>query len=203
MNKELLENEKIYFINGNDDYCSLIKSDVDYYYKNIDKRTSYKIVNLEYINENLIQYIKKSNDNLQKSLEIIDFIKSEIGEYTYNYGYQIGWNIKNYFKIHIDMYRYNIVLEKNNIKYNLNNKIQHFLNNNKKNILKQNKYQMYQIYQMYQSKLKYNKIEKVDVNINESKKNIKIDRIMFINKPKNIRYEIQACKPFPRKFEWE
>lgn len=179
-----------------------------------DKRQSQKINDIDNWLKDNFKYIKKSYDNCMKSFEIIDYIKMELGDYNYATTYEIGWSIKDFYKLSIDLYSIKIILNYKGKETQLTEqKLKTFIQKNKKAIIqaKENDYKKYlqrkkeameqrQLQQITERtenltlQANYDATRKVNYKGNSSG--------FYIPRTLKQRYEAQACKPFPEKYPW-
>jgi hypothetical protein len=171
----------------------------------------------EWLTHNM-KYIKKSYDNCMKSFEIIDFIKSELGNYNYALPYEIGWSIKDFYKLYIDLYSTKITLNYKGKETQLSEqKVKTFIKKNKQLIIqaKENEHKKY--IQRKNEIMEQERIKKLEEDTKQLNIDSKYDATRKVNygSGKNLtnsfailrtlkeRYETQACKPFPEKYPWE
>lgn len=184
-----------------------------------DNRHSEYIKNIdEWLQENH-KYLIQSNDNYKKSLEIIKFIKSELSDYNYATTYEVGWSVKDFYKLYIDLYSSVVTLNYKGKETKLSEqKLKTFIQKNKKLIMqaKENEYKKY--LQRKQATLEQERIKKLAeeterLSIDKSKYdatrkvnygNNRKDMTHSFAVPRTLkqRYEAQACKPFPEKYPW-
>lgn len=165
------------------------------------------------------KYIKKSYDNCMKSLELLKFITSELGEYNYATTYEYGWSIKDFYKLYIDLYSTKIILNYKGKETQLTEqKLKTFIQKNKKLILqtKENEHKKYiQRQNEYMEKERIEKItaetERLNISkieydatrkVNYGRKNNDAHYSFALKRSLKERYEAQACKPFPEKYPW-
>jgi hypothetical protein len=184
-------------------------------YSCIDKSTTNRIRKIdEWLTDNY-QYIKNSDDNYIKSLEIIEYLKSELGEYNYALIYEVGWAIKGFYKLYIDLYSGKITLDyKGKATILSEQKLKTFVQKNKKGIFqaKENNHKKY-----IQSLNERREKERLEHLANETKKLIIQESAhdatrkvgshnkctsFIIKRRLKERYETQACKPLPVKYPW-
>lgn len=190
-----------------------------FYISFYDSRHSDLIKNIDtWLTDNM-QYLKKSYDNCMKSFEIINFIKSELGDYNYATTYEIGWSIKDFYKLYIDLYSTKITLNYKGKETQLSEqKLKTFIQKNKKLIIqaKENEYKKYMQRRnefMEQERIKKLAEETERLTIDKSKYDA-TRKVNYGNNRKDMthsfaiprtlkqRYETQACKPFPEKYPW-
>lgn len=181
------------------------------------QQTDY-IKNIDAWLQNNMKYIKKSYDNCMKSLEIINYIKSELGEYNYALTYEVGWSIKDFYKLYIDLYSTKITLNYKGKETQLSEqKLKTFIQKNKKLIFqaKENDYKKYlqrktEIMEQERVKKLAEKTEELSLSADYdatrkvnygSKKNL--TNSFSIPRTLKQRYEAQACKPFPETYPWK
>lgn len=180
----------------------------DFYIKYIDKKHGFSSV--KFIIEDEIKYIENSNFSFNKTEELKLFIENEIGASTFSSVYDIGWCIKDFLKITINKYNYTITCNyKNKDVILTEKKLRLFIDKNKTSIIKA----MEIIKKKYKLKLEKSKeledlqkLESLNLNIKINKltkENLKeLCKVFSIKKTFKERYEIQSCKPFPEKYEW-
>lgn len=166
---------------------------------------------------NNFQYLNKSNDDYIKSLDIIKYITTEIGEYNYGLTYEVGWFIKDFYKLGIDLYSTKIMLNYKGKETQLSEqKLKTFIQKNKKVIIKakENDHKKY-IQRLNETReknrLDYLAKETEKLSIIQLSEHDATRKVGSLNKCKsfiierslNERYETQACKPFPIKYPWE
>lgn len=161
---------------------------------------------------NNFEYLKKSNDNFMKSFDIIKYITSELGEYNYAFTYEVGWSIKDVYKLYIDLYSTKIVVNYKGKDAQLSEqKLKTFIQKNKSVIIK----------------AKENDHKKYIQRRNEAREKQRLDQLtkdteqlhltstlaqdithkdkcesFYIKKSLKERYKIQACKPLSIEYPW-
>lgn len=170
----------------------------------------------EWLNVNF-HILKTSYDNCMKSFEIIDFLKSELGEYNYCTTYEVGWAIKDFYKLYIDLYSTKITLNYKGKETVLSEeKLKTFIKKNKKliNQAKENEHKK------YLERLNKSREEERIKKLEEETEKLSITKNSTYDATKKVgynsksssfsvprtlkeRYEAQACKPFPEKYPWE
>jgi hypothetical protein len=167
--------------------------------------------------ESKFHLLKKSYDNFMKSIEIIDFITKELGEYNYATTYEVGWSVKDFYKLYIDLYSTTITLKYKNKETVLSEtKLKTFIQKNKKliNQAKENEHKKY--LQRLSEQKEQTRIEKLTeetekLQLKETSGHDATRKVGSSNRHTSFsitrtlkeRYETQACKPFPQKFPWE
>jgi hypothetical protein len=160
--------------------------------------------------------LKTSYDNCMKSFEIIDFLKNELGDYNYCTTYEVGWSVKDFYKLYIDLYSKKITLNYKGKETILSEeKLKIFIKKNKKliNQAKENEHKK------YLERLEKSREEERIKKLSEETDKLSIDKSMYdatkkvgynsksssFSVPRTLkqRYEAQACKPFPEKYPWE
>lgn len=160
--------------------------------------------------------LKTSYDNCMKSFETMNFLKEELGDYNYCTTYEVGWSVKDFYKLYIDLYSSKIMLNyKGKETILTQEKLKTFIKKNKKliNQAKENEHKKYlerinksreeerikkleeETSKLIIDKSTYDATKKVGYNSKSSSFSI----------PRTLkeRYEAQACKPFPEKYPWE
>lgn len=151
------------------------------------------------------KYLKESHDNYMQSNDIIKYIKGELGDYNYALTYEIGWSVKDIYKLCIDLYSNKIVLNYKGKNINLSDKkVKTFIQKNRE-LMMQAKEIDYKKYIKQCDEIKQKKyLEQL------GKANI-VGEVLPRNKYESFiikrtlkeRYEGQACKPLPFKYPWE
>jgi hypothetical protein len=160
--------------------------------------------------------LKKSYDNCMKSFEIIEFLKGELGDYNYCTTYEVGWSVKDFYKLYIDLYSTTITLNYKGKETVLSEeKLNTFIKKNKKliNQAKENEHKK------YLARVEKAREEERIKKLSEETEILSIDKSMYdatkkvgynsksssFSIPRTLkeRYEAQACKPFPEKYPWE
>lgn len=182
---------------------------------NIRQSETIKDIN-EWLDSNY-DILKKSYDNCMKSFEIIKYLTSELGEYNYATTYEIGWGVKDFYKLYIDLYSTKITLNyKNKETILTEQKLKTFIQKNKKLLCqaKENEHKKY--LQRLKERREQERIEKLreqteKLQLNQDGHNHDATKkVGYTNKqnsfavPRTLkqRYEAQACKPFPEKYPW-
>lgn len=162
------------------------------------------------------KYLEKSNDNYIKSHAIITYITSELGEYNYALTYEVGWSVKDIYKLYIDLYSSKIILDYKGKETQLSEqKLKTFIQKNKKIILqaKENQYKKY-IQRVAENREK-ERLEQLTKDLEEQRLISIADcdatrkvgsrhkcESFIIKRSLKERYETQACKPLPVKYPW-
>jgi hypothetical protein len=182
-----------------------------------DKKSIYEQINNidEWLTNNL-EYLTKSHDNCMKSFQIIEYLKLELGDYDFATTYEVGWSIKDFYKLYIDLYSTNITLNYKNKETKLSEqKLKTFIQKNKKLIIqaKENQEKKY-IHRINETK-EQERLKKlteeteklvIDKYQHDATRKVgtrKISSGFSIHRTLKERYETQACKPFPVKYPWE
>lgn len=170
----------------------------------------------EWLTNNL-EYLKKSNDDYLKSLDIIKYITSELGEYNYALTYEVGWTIKDVYKLYIDLYSSNILLNYKGKDTQLSEqKLKTFIQKNKKVIIKAKENDHKKYIQRLNETREKNRLDDLaketeKLNIIQSSEHDATRKVGSLNKCESFvikrslkeRYETQACKPFSVQYPWE
>lgn len=183
-----------------------------------DNRHNEYIKNIkEWLKENH-KYLIQSNNNYKKSLDIIKFIKSELSDYNYATTYEVGWSVKDFYKLYIDLYSSIVTLNYKGKETKLSEqKLKTFIQKNKKLIIqaKENEHKKY--LQRKTEAAEKQRIQKLTeeterLNLNKSTTYDATKKVNYGGRnttafsiPRTLkqRYEAQACKPFPEKYPWE
>ncbi len=201
--------------------CSGIREDTNMvyhnmYYENIEDKYQQEIVDMNtWLNDNL-QFIIDSNKTADKMNQVIQLITQELGEYNFASMYDVGWSIPSIFKLTVEIYTGNIILNYKNKDTKLTDKkIKLFLQKNKDNILnaKQKEHQKYlNKLEATREEERIRKLEEktvmlkiIEDDTHDSTKRVGFkshSTSLFIKKSLKQRYESQACKPFPEKYPW-
>ena len=172
---------------------------------------------------NNLEYLTKSHDNCMKSYDIIKYITSELGEYNYALTYEVGWSIKDVYKLYIDLYSTKILLNYKEKESQLSEQtLKKFIEKNKKVILqaKENQHKKYiqRIDETREKKL----LEQLTKDTEElrlietsecdpTRKACNATRKVgsrnkcesfIIKRTLKECYETQSCKPLPVKYPW-
>jgi hypothetical protein len=165
---------------------------------------------------NNFEYLKKSNDDYMKSLDIIKYITSELGEYNYALTYEIGWSIKDVYKLYIDLYSAKIVLNYKGKETELSEqKLKTFIQKNKKVIIKAKENEHKKYIQRVTERREKERLEQItkdaeQLHLIETLEHDATRKVGSHNKCESFiikrtlkeRYETQACKPLPVKYPW-
>lgn len=204
-NGELTRLEYVHLKYNNKEFTTIHKI-------NIIKFSSDIIDSDDLIKEEII-FINRSNEKYNMINKLILSIEKEIGSHTFKFSDEIGWNIRNFLKITMNMYNGSIILNYKNKHITLNeDKLKLFIQKNKKLILKAkeivDKKQIEEIEERQQETQETQKTQETKKSIEEKqiekRNSLKKFSLMFsIKKTLKERYSIQSCKPFPEKYEWE
>lgn len=160
--------------------------------------------------------LKTSYDNCMKSFEIIKFLKSELSDYNYCTTYEVGWSVKDFYKLYIDLYSTKITLNYKGKETVLSEeKLKIFIKKNKKliNQAKENEHKKYlERLQKTREEERIKKLEEETEKLSIDKSTYDATKKVGYNSksssfsiPRTLkeRYEAQACKPLPEKYPWE
>lgn len=167
-----------------------------------------------WLNENL-QFIIDSNQVYNNSINIVNYITSELGEYNFATGYEVGWSAPQLLKLIINLYNGEILLNYKNKDIKLNEeKLRLFIQKNKETIFKakerDNQKHMLKVQKMREEE-RMKKLEEETQRLSISKSDMDATKRVGYNSssvsisiPRTLkqRYEAQACKPFPVKYPW-
>jgi hypothetical protein len=183
----------------------------------VDKKNiQYSIYNIDEWLINNFEYLKKSNNDYMKSLDIIKYITIELGEYNFALTYEVGWSIKDVYKLYIDLYSAKIVVNYKGKETELSEqKLKTFIQKNKKVIIKakENDHTKY-IQRLNEAREKEHledlAKETEKLNIIQSSEHDAIRKVGTYNRCESFiikrtlkeRYETQACKPLPVTYPW-
>lgn len=166
----------------------------------------------EWLNNNL-SLIKESNKNYIKSLEIINYITSELGNYNYSTVYEVGWFLRDVFKLNIDLYSTTIKLTyKNKENILTEQKLKNFINKNKQTIskVKETRHQKHieNINKLSKEKDVFKQIQNIQIHDLDHDATRKVGSrnkcsSFIIQRSLKERYESQTCKEFPVEYLWE
>jgi hypothetical protein len=162
---------------------------------------------------NNFEYLKKSNNDYMKSLDIIKYITSELGEYNSSLTYEVGWSIKDVYKLYIDLYSAKIVVNYKGKETELSEqKLKTFIQKNKKVIIKakENDHTKY-IQRLNEAREKEDLAKETEkLSIIQSSEYDVTRKVgshnrcesFIIKRTLKERYETQACKPLSVTYPW-
>jgi hypothetical protein len=173
---------------------------------------------VEYINninewlDNNLCFIKQSNNNYTKSLDIINYITLELGNYNYSTIHEVGWSLKDVYRLNIDLYSTTIKLNyKNKDNILTEQKLKNFIEKNKKIIfqVKEKRYKKhFENIKTRENEQLSTQIQNIDIHDLEHDATRKVGSrnkcsSFIIQRTFKERYETQTCKKFPVKYAWE
>jgi hypothetical protein len=183
-----------------------------------DIKLTEKINNIDDWLKDNFKYIQNSYNNCMKSFEIIEYLKLQLGNYDFATTYAVGWSIKHFYTLYIDLYNTNITLNYKNKETKLSEQtLKTFIEKNKKLII-QAKENHKKKYIQHKNEIKnqehIKKITETETEklvIDKTKCDVtrrvgmhkKISSGFSIPRTLKERYETQACKPFQVKYPWE